>query len=325
MPNRARRFRAIAGAVFYALVCAAVFATGCLYGWGGRSPIIKKLLNPFENHPSAQQAFKTRSQTILVLGCDQDVYFQSQFVMKHKARADMIMVARFDFEHNRITGVSIPRDTWCNLPEYPGDHRINSYYHNAPPGQEASETRRAVESLIGVKIDRVLVVDYDAFTRLVDLMGGIWVNVPKQLDYDDNAGKLHIHLKPGRQLLKGYDAMCYVRYRHSNEGDADTDFQRQDRQKDFMIGFKQGVWENKFRLPESVEASKQVVGNSFTDDQIIALAMFAKRVSPKNIKLGMVPTVPEGKGLRLESERLGPILREFGLETAERQDPSSHR
>lgn len=318
MPSRERSSKAkrFFGALFYFAFCLTAFAIACVYGWGARSPIIKKLLNPFENHPSARQAFSSKEQTILVLGCDQDVYWQSQFVMKHKARADMIMVARFDFENNRISGVSIPRDTWCDLPEYPGKHRINSYYHNAPPGQEASETRRAVESLIGVRIDRVLVVDYDAFTRLVDLMGGIWVNVPKQLDYDDNAGKLHIHLKPGRQLLKGYDAMCYVRYRHSNEGEADTDFQRQDRQKDFMIGFKQGVWENKFKLPEIVEASKDVVGNSFSDDQIIALAMFSRQVDPKNIKLGMIPTKPEGKGLRLDADELPAVLSEFGLKVA---------
>jgi LCP family protein required for cell wall assembly len=308
------KLKRIFGAFIYVTLCVAVLAVATVAGWMGRSPLLTK----FVLHQSVppKEAFDAPGQTFLILGCDEDRSHVDQGVTRPAARADMILVAHLDFEKNEISGVSIPRDTWCSLAAYPGKHRINSYFHNAPPGQEKDVTRQAVESLIGVEIDKVVVVDYKAFIRLVDMLGGIWVEIGKPLDYDDKAGDLHIHLKPGRQRLSGYDAMCYVRYRHSNYGRADSDFQRQDRQKDFLLGVKDAVFDNKFALPDILEAAKAVFGGALNDDQIIALASFAQSVNHRHVKLGTIPTEPEGSGLRLDTANLPKVLAEFGLAEA---------
>jgi anionic cell wall polymer biosynthesis LytR-Cps2A-Psr (LCP) family protein len=145
-------------------------------------------------------------------------------------------------------------------------------------------------------------------------MGGVPVNVPREMDYDDNAGKLHIHLKPGHQVLSGYDAMCYVRYRKSNKkGQSETDFERQERQKDMLLGFKTAALSNWTRLPEIAEAGKAVFGNALSDEQLLSLGLFAKEVGPQRIKLGVIPVVDEGNGLRLVASKLPEVLREYKL------------
>jgi len=104
------------------------------------------------------------------------------------------------------------------------------------------------------------------------------------MDYDDNAGKLHIHLKPGPQVLGGYDAMCYVRYAtRTRRANPNPIFQRQQRQKDLLLGFKQAVFTHWSRLPEIADAGKAVLGDSLTDDQIRALAGFGRSVGQQKI------------------------------------------
>jgi polyisoprenyl-teichoic acid--peptidoglycan teichoic acid transferase len=307
-------FGRIVGAMWYLIVCAVFLGAGSVIGWAGRSALLAGLLNPFHRTKPPQEAFGGSSQTLLILGCDQDVYYKSLFVQRHAARSDMMLVAKLDFVNKQITGVSIPRDTWCQLPGYK-EHKINAYYTLKKFTQDRKLlTKQAVEYLIGVKIDRVIVIDYDAFQKMVDVIGGVPVNVPREMDYDDNAGNLHVHLKPGKQVLNGYDAMCYVRYRHSNKrNQSETDFQRQERQKDLLLGFKQSVLANPARLPEIANLGKAVLGNSLDDEQILSLAMFGKSVGQQRIKLGVIPTREEGNGLRLVADELPKVLQEYNL------------
>ena len=240
-------------------------------------------------------------------------------VIRRGARADMILIAKLDFDRNMITGLSIPRDTGCRLPDRPdlGTKKINGFYSVAQPGKEKELQKEAVEHVLpGVKIDRTIAIDYDAFQTLVDTVGGVPVVVPKGihgkgLQYDDGAGDLHIHLSPGPQTLDGKDAMGYVRFRH----DSESDYGRQLRQKEFLTSFKGQVLRNLYKLPEIAEGSKAVMGNALTDREIIALVAFARKVPPSNIKLGMLPTV-ERRGssmLRVDEEKRDATLREYNL------------
>ncbi|RYG17532.1 LytR family transcriptional regulator [bacterium] len=236
-------------------------------------------------------------------------------VIRRGARADMIMVARLDFKKHAITGLSIPRDTACRLD---GETRkINAFYSIAPKGESESYMVRAVEhTLPGVHIDRTIAINYDAFQELVDTVGGVPVVVPKGsegegLQYDDNAGDLHIHLSPGKQVLDGKDAMGYVRFRH----DSESDFGRQQRQKEFLASFKSSIFKNLGKLPEIAEQGKAVMSNALTDDEIIAVVAFARKVPQSSIKLGTLPTYPRGRLLRVVESKRDDALREYGLLT----------
>ncbi len=237
-------------------------------------------------------------------------------VTKEGARADMILVAKLDFDHNTITGLSIPRDTACKLPGY-DTRKITGYHNIAKKGEENALMQQAVEHVLpGVHIDRTISINYQAFQTLVDTVGGVPVVVPKGkkgngLQYDDNAGDLHIHLSPGAQTLDGKDAMGYVRFRH----DSESDYGRQQRQKEFLTSFKSQIFHNLFKLPEIAEESKQVMGNALTDQEIIALVAFARKVPSSSIKLGMLPTL-EKRGstmLRVDEEKRDEALRQYGL------------
>lgn len=314
------------GGVWYLLVCGIFLVGGVSLSWAKRSPLFWKFVtSTVTGHkPQPKEVFHSDESTFLILGCDEDLYYQGLTVLKHKARSDMMLVARMDFANHAISGVSIPRDTWCKLPGY-DEHKINAYHAIAKWGEEDALTKQAVEQTIGVSIDKVITVDYTAFQKLVDLVGGVNVNVGKKMDYDDKAGNLHVHLTPGKHKLNGYDAMCYVRYRHSNEGMADTDFQRQDRQKDFLVGFKQSVMSNLLSLPAIVEASKEVLGGALNDDQIQALAFFSQSVKPDKIRLGTIPTETEGKGLRVDRSKLATVLAQYGLKQDQRDMVSYSR
>jgi len=320
------------GAVWFLFVCSVFLGIGSLWGFFRGSKIFRNplvILNP----PAPQSTFHSDSETFLILGCDEeytDKSYQGRFyggeanghrtpdsstLVTNAARSDMMMLARMDFTKGEITGVSIPRDTWCDLPGYRDHkHKINAYHAIAKRGQGNELAKEAVEYLIGVPIDRVIVIDFDKMQKLVDMMGGVWVTVPREMNYDDYAGELHIHLKPGYQKLDGYQAMGYVRFRHSKHAKSnETDFQRQQREKDMMLGLKRAAEADWRNLPQIVDAGAATVGDSLTNDQILSLAGFIRKVGPPNIRIGVIPTEDEGNGLRLLTKKLPAVLAEYKL------------
>lgn len=314
----------ILGGVFYALVCFVALGAGTLYGYAKKSPLIWKIVTTPFNPPAVgdTEVFggNKDSVNLLVLGCDQDLYYKGQFVITEQARADMILVARLDFKNKRITGVSIPRDTLCMLAGY-REQKINAYHllgqkngGGAEGGKELM--RRAVENLLPIKIDRVLVLNYTAFQEMVNEVGGIKINVAKQMDYDDDAAKLHIHFKPGQYHMNGYQAMGFVRFRKSNKGHrgGDSDFARQERQKQFLLSFKDALRKRMTNIATVAEKAKEAISGGLSDEEIIALAHFSRGIGQNNIKMGQVPVVDAGDyNLRIDQAELPKVLIEFQL------------
>ena len=71
--------------------------------------------------------------------------------------------------------------------------------------------------LTGIIPDFYVVVQWEAVGELVEAIGGVEFDVPFDMDYDDPAQDLHIHLKAGQQTLSGEDAMGLIRWRHNND------------------------------------------------------------------------------------------------------------
>jgi len=294
----------ILGGVFYACFCAFCLFGGAIVAWLNSSAVVRTVLLQSLRHTNPRDAFGGKdSVNLLVLGCDEDRYYGGDQIIHHQARSDMMLVAKLDFKNNRITGVSIPRDTLARPAGYKRQ-KINAFHLLGGP----ELSKAAVESVLPVDIDRVVVLNYKAFDEMVDLVGGVRVDVPKQMDYDDNAGHLHIHLKPGAQVLDGKQAEDFVRFRHS-----DNDFMRQARQKEFLLAFKNSVMRHPGMLPQVADKAREVMGNSLSPDEIASLALFVKSVGNDNIKMGMVPTVSVGHSyaLRVDANKLPKVMREF--------------
>ncbi|MDR3691937.1 MAG: LCP family protein [Fimbriimonas sp.] len=315
-PTQTSMARRAFGGAGYCLVLFLALAFGTIAGWIKQSDVISKILF---NPPAPKEAFHANSVTLLILGCDEDVADFTHKILKKYARSDMMLVARLDFDHNMITGVSIPRDTECRLPGYKR-MKINAYHELAKKDQAAELTQQAVEYLLpGVKIDRVVTLDFDAFQQMVDLVGGVPIVVDKKMDYEDNAGNLHIHFKPGYQMMNGYQAMCFVRFRH-----ADSDLVRQQRQKQFLIAFKNQVLKDWLQLPSIVNQGVGVINNALSIDEIASLARFAKAVPPTNIQWGQIPVVDSsGSYLKVVKSKLPKVLAQYRLIDAPASTSSS--
>lgn len=156
-----------------------------------------------------------RPTNILLLGLD------ARGGKLNEQRSDVIIIAACDPGRNRIKLLSIPRDTLVEIPGH-GTDRINSAYMYGKLGL----TREMVGKLTGLAIDRYVQVDFRAFQELVDILGGIEVDVDKRMYYQDKKQGLLIDLQKGRQVLNGRQAMGFVRYRHDPMGDL-TRIQRQ--------------------------------------------------------------------------------------------------
>ena len=157
--------------------------------------------------------------TILLAGTDEGGY-----------RTDTIMLLNLDRESGKIHLASIPRDTliFC---EY-SVPKINSAYGWAKGGTKGmAELMKRVTEIIGFEPDGYLVFSLESFSDVVSLLGGVRMDVPMDMNYEDPMQKLSIHLTAGEQKLDGDQAMQLVRFR---SGYADADLGRVQVQRQFL-------------------------------------------------------------------------------------------
>lgn len=309
----------------YLLLMSLVGLSGTALGWLNTSDVMgealrQKALGVPPEQVFAEGGLQRDHLILLVLGCDEDRYYGGPArsrtagqVLATAARSDMIMVVKLDFARDRITGVSIPRDLEVALPKYRA-RKINAYHavggHEGGPERAKELAKQAVESVVGVQVDRVVVLDFTAFQEVVDMMGGVRVDVPKDMKYTDRAAGLYIDLKKGPQVLDGYQAMGFVRFRHD-----DSDFARQERQRDLLLALKEQVMRKWQMSPRIIDKGLGVLGNAFTATELASLALFAQRVGEENVKITMVPVLPMRgtTNLALDTAKLPKTLREAGL------------
>jgi LCP family protein required for cell wall assembly len=79
--------------------------------------------------------------------------------------------------------------------------------------------QKTVSNLLNVPIDYYITIKLDGVIKIIDQLGGIKIDVEKDLYYTDKAGGLYIDLKRGPQILSGKQAVAYLRFRHDNKGD----------------------------------------------------------------------------------------------------------
>lgn len=186
---------------------------------------------------------------------------------------DSIVVASIDPVAKDITLLSIPRDLWVKVPDY-WSMKINAAYSSAKQdklGDGASEmdaeeagfaTLEAVISEnIGIPIHYHALVNFQAFREGVDALGGVDVNVVKDL-YDsfimaDNDYNPLI-AKQGLQHFDGRHALLYAQSRHST-----SDFDRGERQRILLIALKEKILTvGTFSNPNTVSKLIDALGNN---------------------------------------------------------------
>ena len=211
-----------------------------------------------------------RPVNILVMGVDDEAPITTpkgdQVVGR---RTDALLMLAIRPETDAVAVISIPRDSLVEYTDY-GSDRINLAHVYG--GLELTKT--SVQELLKIPVHRYIQVDFDGFIKLVDLLGGIEVDVDKRMWYEDRSAGLKIDIKPGKQVLDGRNALGYVRYRR----DALGDIKRVGRQQEFVKALM-----DKILRPSILLKSPQVYAiarNHFRTDmsfrELMALLRFAQ-------------------------------------------------
>jgi LCP family protein required for cell wall assembly len=169
-------------------------------------------------------------QTIMIAGSDRR---HGDKKLGLKPRSDTIILVRVDPDKG-IALLSLPRDLKVPIPGH-GTDKINAAYTLGGP----KLTIKTVKQLTGLEINHYIDVNFRGFSRAVNAIGCVYVDVDRRY-FNDNSGLgigqqyAAINVKPGYQKMCGERALEYVRYRHT-----DTDIVRGARQQDFLRQVRQ--------------------------------------------------------------------------------------
>ncbi|WP_239443004.1 LCP family protein [Gordonibacter sp. An230] len=180
------------------------------------------------------------------------------------SRSDVIILTRVDPSNGLITMVSIPRDTMVELEGY-GRQKINAAY--AYGG--AAGAVEAVSAFAGVPISHYAEIHFEELEELVDMLGGVWVDVPVTND-ETGSSNSGMHIEAGEQLLNGEQALAFARERY---GYVRGDFQRADNQRILAEAIvKKVLSSSPIDLPGTIQKLAGCVSTDYDLTAIIDLA-----------------------------------------------------
>ena len=295
--------RFVGGLALISLATASVYG-GYLYRTSGA---IQRFLPSILQNQSVGAVFPNQPAiNLMIIGRDRDYDDRTDQVLKSRARSDMLMVAHVDFAKNSISLLSIPRDTRAQIPGH-GTTKINAAHQFGGPAL----SEKVVQDTFGISTDKYLALDFEGFEQAIDTLGGVDLVVDKKMDYDDNWGHLHIHLKPGFQHLTGQQAMGFVRFRHS-----DSDLVRTRRQQTLIAALK-----TKLRSPQALaqigpmlDKIDRHVDTDLSPAQEVALARFAHDTPRQQVSMDTLPSRPAGNDVVTSWPQARPMIQSiFGV------------
>jgi LCP family protein required for cell wall assembly len=264
-------------------------------------------------------------RTFMILGSDK----REGADRNSPPRSDTILLARADADADGITVMSIPRDLKVSIPGH-GTDKINAAFElggrRNGPGLVVKTIKKLFKDKVGqnLPITNVMVMDYGAFRRAVNYIGGVYVDIDRDYFNDNSSGENYatIDVNPGYQKLMGRDALDYVRYRHG-----DNDLVRAARQQDFLrqakdaagvrrllaggLGEKRHliqVFSRYFRVDESLKSNKQVLS-------LLKLAIYLGAKNPKvhevRFRAHDAPNPQVDSNLYISNSDLKTVYREF--------------
>lgn len=197
--------------------------------------------------------------------------------------SDSMLLLRFDPQAEKVSVLSIPRDTRVNM-EGHGVRKIN---HANKYGGPALTAAVASELLGGIEIHRYVRVNVQGIEKLIDALGGVTVNVPKDMKYNDFSQHLYIDLKKGVQHLDGDKAMQFLRYRYDEYGD----ISRVQRQQMLMRSAVEQTLKpaTVIKIPQILSVIQSHLDTNLTVRELMALGNFASKTDRSNIQMMMLP------------------------------------
>jgi len=213
---------------------------------------------------------------ILLVGCDED---------ENNGRADTIVFFSIAPKTKDTLILSIPRDLRVEIPGR-GMDKINHAY--AFGGKDL--LIKTVNLLLDLPVHFYAIVDFREFVGIINELGGVEINIEKEMHYVDKAGGVNINLYPGKQILNGEKALQYIRFRHDKLGDLGR-IKRQ--QKLGLALFKKMINFNSVtKIPQILEELKGYVESNIEVQDVITLANLFRGVNEKKFKIETVQGNP---------------------------------
>ena len=214
-----------------------------------------------------------------------------------RPRSDTMIVASFDRKARQVRLISLPRDSRVRYLDFDGHKhkadKLNAVYAQ-PDGEKLLP--KVFQDELGIRIDRVAEIKLDGFTKLVDAVGGLDINVEgalfdgkrTRMKYEDHWGGWKVDLMPGMQHLDGEQAHGYVRYRLDNEGDPGRVRRQQQVLRELAKQLRHlAPW----KVPETITAAQKLLQTNLSDEELASAAFFARGLASAG---SIAPLTPYG-------------------------------
>jgi len=264
--------------VKYILILVVVFILSGMVGAFFANALVDNKPDYNEDDKKGMLVAKDKA-TVMIMGVDERA--------DDVGRSDTLMIATLDPDKNQAALLSVPRDTRVKIKGY-GFDKINAAY--AYGGRKL--TQETIESLLNTHIDHYIKINVHGFTKIIDALGGIDIDVEKRMYYEDpwdDDGGLYIDLQPGMQHMDGKTAITYVRYR-----DEEGDIGRIKRQQNFMKAVMDKLVSPTIipKLPAIVSAVSDSVETDMSVSEILSFLGTLQDAKDNGLKSEMLPGKP---------------------------------
>jgi polyisoprenyl-teichoic acid--peptidoglycan teichoic acid transferase len=229
--------------------------------------------------------------TLLLLGVDQ------RCDEGGPTHTDTLMVVTVDPVAQTVAMVSLPRDLWVKIPGFEVD-RINQAHYLGEaleyPGGGPALAVETVEAFLGLPIDYYVTINFDAFIRIVDQIGGIEIEVPESINdptYPDRCyGYDPFTIDAGQQHLDGEAALKYARTRVTFGGDVD----RAARQQAVVMAVRERILKLDMvpqlirQAPTLWQTLQDNVRTNLSLDKAIQLGLLVQEIPGDNIQTAII-------------------------------------
>ena len=241
-----------------------------------------------EGGPTAEPWDGNSRVTILLMGLDYRDWEAGEV-----PHTDSMILLTIDPMTSSAGMLSIPRDMWVNIPGY-DYYKINQAYYfgelDQLPGGGPALAVKTVESFIGVPINYYAQIDFGAFVRVSDEIGGVKIDVPEKITIDPIGDSPKVTLEPGRYTLNGELALAYAR---SREGSG-ADFARAERQQQVILAVRDRILQFD-QMPSLVTKAPKIyqeissgLQTNLTFDQAFRLGLLAMELPAENIRKAVI-------------------------------------
>lgn len=235
------RRRSLTRVADYLVLAVVILALAGVYGVVYResaawAAVVAKVFEPIAGAPAMPPGHSPAPQwtgkdrlNVLLLGLD------SRVESTESLNTDTMIVLSLDPLNRSAAMLSIPRDTFVAIPGHRQDKINAAYAYGGRNGPDLA--RRTVEGLLNVPIHSYALIDFPAFTKIIDSFGGVLIDAKRPLRDEEyptaDFGIERVHLLAGPQLLDGPNALRYARSRHDS-----NDFGRARRQQEVLAALR---------------------------------------------------------------------------------------